>query len=411
MRAHIRLRTLFINHSPVEGSGSGSYTRAMAEHLAERGVESFVLTPGAEASEYREGRTTYRTVTLNGLGGGAFPTFTGHPASPLTYRDLNGAQIEEYRRIISRAIADAAADCRADVIHAQHLFLLPPLARRTGLPVVTTCHGSELHFCRTAGVVDWPGVLAEAVRSSSRVVMVSEYVAGLARSSYEVPAEKTAVIHNGFDLRTFSPDVAASTPPPQGLEGLRVARGLVAGVGRLVAYKRFDVLLRALRLMQDESGADSPGAVIVGDGPERESLTRLAAELGLRNTLFLGFRTQAEVANIFARADLTVVPSREEPFGLVALESMACGTPVVASASGGLPEFVDGNVGVLVEGWEPRTWAEAVASELRGGAKERKRDKAVRRASEFTWERAAQKLIEVYRAALGRPGGGVSDGL
>lgn len=370
----------------------------MAEHLAERGVESFVLTPGATAGEHREGKTTYRTVTLNGLGGGAFPTFTGHPASPLTYRDLTGAQIEEYRRLISRAMADAAADHRADIIHVQHLFLLPPLARRTGLPVVTTCHGSELHFCRSAGVVDWPEVLDGAVRNSSRVVMVSEYVAGLARGSYEVPAEKTAVIHNGFDRRVFFPE-AAGAPPPE-LEPLRGGRRLVAGVGRLVGYKRFDVLLRAVKLVQDESGADSLGAVIVGDGPERESLMRLAEELGLRATLFLGFRTQAEVARIFAHADLTVVPSRDEPFGLVALESMACGTPVVASASGGLREFVDDNVGLLVEGWEPQTWARAIASELRGGAREGKRAEAVRRASGYTWERASEKLVEVYRAAL-----------
>ena len=89
--------------------------------------------------------------------------------------------------------------------------------------------------------------------------------------------------------------------------------------------------------------------VIAGDGEERESLSELHKQLGLRNTFFLGNQKQDELRRLYNAADVFVMPSRREPFGLVALEAMACGRPVLATRSGGMPEYLAGSQAVLVE--------------------------------------------------------------
>jgi glycosyltransferase involved in cell wall biosynthesis len=98
-----------------------------------------------------------------------------------------------------------------------------------------------------------------------------------------------------------------------------------------------------------------------------------------------------------------VVPSREEPFGLSAIEAMACGAPVVASRVGGLPEHVDDSVGRLVTPDSPGELAHAVAEELRSGGRKVKGAAAAERAGRHTWREHTERLLEIYaEAAAGR---------
>ena len=105
---------------------------------------------------------------------------------------------------------------------------------------------------------------------------------------------------------------------------------------------------------------------------------------------------RAELATYYRAADVTAVPSYNESFGLVALESLACGTPVVAAAVGGLPSAV-GEAGILVEGHDPEVWAGALARALRQPPDPRA---ARRQASRFSWDRTTAGLLRSYRDAL-----------
>jgi glycosyltransferase involved in cell wall biosynthesis len=208
--------------------------------------------------------------------------------------------------------------------------------------------------------------------SSAREV---ERLAGLPRGSVRT-------IHNGL---------APVDPVARRGDG-----ALLGAAGRFVPQKGFDVLLRALAELPQAS------LLLVGDGPERPRLERLVDELELRDRVELtGWRPDA--ARLLAAVDAVVVPSRAEPFGLVALEALSAGVPVVASDVDGLAEVVtDGETGLLVPPDDPRPLAEAIARvlvdrDLSRSLGERGREVA---RTTFSRERMTGAFEELYRAVL-----------
>jgi D-inositol-3-phosphate glycosyltransferase len=181
-------------------------------------------------------------------------------------------------------------------------------------------------------------------------------------------------------------------------------------VGRIQPLKAPDVLLRAASTMvaRDPSLRDRLRVVVVG-GPsgtglaEPEHQQKLAGALGIADlTRFERPVHQARLADYYRAADLTVVPSYTESFGLVAVESQACGTPVVAAGVGGLRTAVaDGVSGMLVAGHDPHDYAAAIAGLLRDNDRRAELARgAVRHASRFGWEVTADRMLEVYADAM-----------
>jgi D-inositol-3-phosphate glycosyltransferase len=161
-------------------------------------------------------------------------------------------------------------------------------------------------------------------------------------------------------------------------------------------------------LLQDEPSLAGRLQVVILGGPSGSGLARPHYLESLRDDLELHDIVQFHppaardvVAEYYRAADLTVVPSYNESFGLVALESQACGTPVVAAAVGGLPTAVADDVsGVLVDGHDPQHWAKVLADLLRSPAQlERLADGAPAHAARFSWDRTADGLLVAYREA------------
>jgi len=133
-------------------------------------------------------------------------------------------------------------------------------------------------------------------------------------------------------------------------------------VGRLVTRKGIDIALKALQRLHERGIYET--LTICGDGPEREGLEQMARQLGVEQQVqFEGWMSPEELAERYARSTLAVIPSRKEPFGIVALEAIASGCPVVASKVGGLPEAV-GECGLLVEPETPAAMADAIETAL-----------------------------------------------
>lgn len=171
----------------------------------------------------------------------------------------------------------------------------------------------------------------------------------------------------------------------------------VLAVGRVVRRKGFDLLLRAWA----SACARWPdtGLVIGGIGPELGALGALAEELGIRHRVhFAGLMSRDQVAAAMEQADVVVMPSRVEAFGLVALEAWRAGTPVIVSACGGAPEFVEHDVtGLVVDPNDTRKLAAAINRLLeRGDLREELSAEAGRRLADFEWSRVAERYERAY---------------
>lgn len=226
------------------------------------------------------------------------------------------------------------------------------------------------------------------VAQADRVLVTSGYCAGVAKREYGVPSRKIAVVPEPIDLAEWEARFVRARPRPED-------RPTVLCVARMYPRKRMQDLLRAARHLRDR--LPDVQVRIVGSGPESRRLGQLHAELGLADTvLFLGEVLRTQLAGEYANADCFCLPSVQEGFGIVLLEAMAAGLPVVACRAAAVPEVVpDGVAGVLVEPRNPERLADAL-EELLTDPRRRKEygEAGRRRAAEFDTARVAQRFLE-----------------
>lgn len=246
-------------------------------------------------------------------------------------------------------------------------------------------------------------------RRADQVVVLSPAFKRILVETYRVSPWSVTVIPPGVDLTAFHP----ASPPDR--EEIRRRLGAAGGaavvltVRRLVPRMGIDVLLSAWMRVQQDSVAlgEKPLLLVGGTGPERDRLATLAADLGICDTVrFLGALTEGELLAYYQAADLTVVPSIAlEGFGLVALESLACGTPVIASSVGGLPEALMGLDGtLLVPPGDPEALAERLSAAISGTRPAPDRFRCRLHAEAFSWPKVAEATRGIYRSAGGEQG-------
>lgn len=306
---------------------------------------------------------------------------------------------------LTRAALRVASQVRPEVVHA-HDWLVAhaatTLKHHLGVPLVATIHATEAG--RHQGWL--PGELNRSIHrvewwltyEARRVITCSEYMRWEVTRLFELPAEKVDAVANGVDLPQW-------TPRKADIARARAEYGegpLLVFCGRLVYEKGVHDLLAALpRLRRRHPGLR---LVIAGDGPHRSELQAQARRRRLgRSVVWAGFRTRDELAALVAAADCVVVPSIYEPFGMVALEGMAAGTPVIASDTGGLREIVvDGVTGVRFTPGNVSGLANAVSGVLTDEVLSRRLARAARTvvASDHSWPTIADRTVDVYRLAI-----------
>jgi alpha-maltose-1-phosphate synthase len=220
-----------------------------------------------------------------------------------------------------------------------------------------------------------------------------------------VPADRVHVIHNGIDAVQYAPDRNRDVLDRYGIEPDRPS---VVFVGRVTRQKGLQVLLRAAELLDPE--AQLVLCAGQADTPElQETVSALVDHLRATRSGVVwlpGMLEKAEVIQILSHATVFACPSLYEPLGIVNLEAMACGTAVVASAVGGIPEVVaDATTGLLVPPDDERALAEAINSLIANPAKAaelgaRGRARAV---AEFSWDSIAAQTAALYHSLLDKP--------
>jgi glycosyltransferase involved in cell wall biosynthesis len=278
-----------------------------------------------------------------------------------------------------------------DLVHvpATYPFTTPAIlraARRRGIPAVLDFHfepdpGTRFGRAAAAAYRHWG---PRSYPLASLALVRSRAYAAQAPSLARVPPERLRVLPNGVDAKQFQP------------HGPRRAGSYVLVVGRLVPYKGVEVLIRAMAKLRG-----APPLTIVGDGPLRPQLEGLALRMGVQ-AAFLGRVPDEELPALYRGAALTVLPSvnRQEAFGIALVESMACGTPVVASDLPGVAEVARLG-GLLARPGDADALALALVQALQPGAVPRGEPLAERVKARYAWPALGDALLSYYAEALG----------
>ena len=217
---------------------------------------------------------------------------------------------------------------------------------------------------------------------------------------YHPAKDKVIIVPNGFDDDIFKIKDEKKEDVLKRLGTDYIADKIVSFVGKFTDFKGIDILIKAVKIVN--KSIPNVGFYLAGNGGLRTDMENLANDLNLKNVIFLGHQTQENVASLYSIANLSVVPSRIEPFGLVAIEALACGTPVVATNAGGLPDFINKDVGALVEMNNPNALAEAIIEELNNQTKLTKGKYAQKYAIEnYSWNANLKNVVDLYQKILG----------
>lgn len=324
------------------------------------------------------------------------------PVAPVHKNDLY-----QYLSAFTRQIeAFAVQEGRTyDLLHS-HYWLsgvaAQRLARRWRVPHVTMFH-TLAHLKQLANPAETEPTLRlemerHLIQHADRIIAATLDEQMQIIRHCGATSSQVEVIPCGVDLRRFVPH---DRQEARAQLGWQEDRPVLLFVGRLDPFKGPDVLLRAAALMQEEARVVIVGGNVSRDA-ELDNLRSLARELGIhRRVDFLGARPQAELPLIYSAADVTVVPSYHESFGMAAVESLACGTPVVATRAGGLMTVIrHGETGYLVPR-SPGFFAERLDSLLSDPATLRTMSSAARFSIlRYSWQSVATLMSEVYDDVL-----------
>lgn len=361
-----RIAMLSLHTSPLaplggrETGGMNVYVLEVARGLAALGVAVDVFTrrtseAGPEVEEFAPGA---RLVQV-----------TAGPAERLEKEDLLPYVEPFVQRVEAFRVREGLS---YEAIYSHYWLSVAAgdrLAARWGVPHAAMFHTlGDVKLRARASESERPERLEaerRLVHRLDRIVAATEHERQLLRQIFRVDAGKVAVIPLGVDLGMFTPRPQARARARLGLDPVR---RFVLAVGRIEPLKGLDILIRAIGELQSRVPVDL--LIIGGDERAASEIARLqaiAAEVGAGDAVrFLGPKPHETLADWYAAADVVAVPSFYESFGLVAVEAMACGTPVVASRVGGLAStVVDGRTGYLVPWRCPEPFAERIELLLR----------------------------------------------
>jgi D-inositol-3-phosphate glycosyltransferase len=409
-----KIATLMVHSSPLDQAGIGDaggmnvYVVETAKKMAQAGVSVDIFTRAnhpdlPESVEIADGVNVKHLVAgpFEGLSKEELPSQLG----ALTSAFMN------YQKQLPNDYYS--------LLHS-HYWISGQLgwmvSERTGIPLIHTMHTMAKVKNLNLAIDEKPEPQIRAigeeqvVKASTGLIANTDAEAASLVSLYDACPDNVFVVAPGVDLQTFSPGIGKAAARVK----LNIAPDaiMLTFVGRIQPHKGPDVLLRAVAEMVSHSPhLRAKLAVVIMGGAsgsglnELEKLKTLAKFLKIEDiTHFLDPVSRETLPDWYRASDLVCVPSYSESFGLVALEAQACGTPVVATAVGGLRTAIsDGISGSLVDGHDPKAWS-AVISRLIAEPQRRLLLSmgAVEHASHFGWENTARKTLDVYDWALSK---------
>jgi glycogen(starch) synthase len=392
----MRVLHLSWEYPPVVYGGLGRHVHALAEAQAAAGHDVVVVTQHPGTAD----------VALDEILNGVRVVRVPQDSPEIPFHEQFLAWVLALNHAMTRASYALGRTWRPEVVHA-HDWLVghaaANLRQAFEVPVVATMHATEAG--RHQGWL--PTQLSKSIHTlewwltfeARRVIACSQHMRWEVERLFELPPDKVDVILNGIDLGEWT------TTPEQVAEARAQHAGdgpMVLFSGRLEWEKGVHTLLDAMPRLRRRF----PGLrlVVVGKGSQAEALAAQAKRLRIaRSVEFTGWLTEEQLRAVSAAADVAVVPSVYEPFGLVALEAAALGTPLVVADTGGLAETVrHGETGLVFPPLDAAGLADAVTEVLRSDVLARRVVRQAREvlARDHSWPVLAASTVETYRRAV-----------
>ncbi|MGH7825144.1 MAG: glycosyltransferase family 4 protein [Candidatus Binatia bacterium] len=339
--------------------------------LKERGFEIVVVTPRNDpelpAEEQYHGIRVYR-----------LPFFSA--GQNIQHLITLRQKVIDIKRALAPQLIHINAVGLSDFFHLTTANAYPA-------PLLVTLHDEKLHDDIVDPEVGDDRLLGRTLRSADWVSCVSESLLAEVRRLIPELRPRSSVVHNGLEIPDLAPLPLPQNPPR------------LLCLGRLVRRKGFDLALAAFAIIARRFLRAR--LVIAGDGPERAALERQAVALDIKDRIeFVGWLEPSMVSELLNTATIVVMPSRREPFGLVALEAALMARPIVATRVGGIAEIVEhGKTGLLVENEHASGLAEAISRLLEHPeiAVDMGRAARQRTINKFGWKRCVDGYEALYR--------------
>lgn len=388
---------------PMNTGGLGTACYGLTKGLSQNGVDIVLVLPQAAAEPDRHGFLKIRRANVASVKVKLVESAMAAYMNPSQYeqhmlkmkgiKPIYGSNLfEEVERFAQQA-ALIAKEEQFDIIHAHDWMTYGAgiaAKRASGKPLVVHVHATE--FDRTGGMGANEHVYQaemEGMRQADAVIAVSGYTKQKIIEHYSIPESKIKVVHNAID-RDDIPEVCIEKNP---------AQKTVLYLGRITLQKGPDYFIEAAKKALESD--PNIRFIIAGSGDMELSMIEKAAGLGIgHNVLFAGYLKDEELHRAYRMADLYVMPSVSEPFGITPLEAVMNKTPVIISKQSGVKEVLKHSL--QVDFWDIDQMANKMVAALRYKEMHSELQKnSYDEVSRLSWSRSAQKCVDVYSSVLG----------
>ena len=425
-------RVLFVHGQLPGETGSGVYLQQITKEATRQGIEMYVLSAGYKPLDSSDingvpdgriftclftpaGNTPHESAVKTPISGMSVVM----PYPVIAYRDRTDDELLDLLTVFGSKIAELVTRLQPDVIHVDHLWFLNGLARLVApwIPLVASAHGTANKL-----IIDTPRfreLMVPCVSSADHVCAISPESVHECNNVFEIPQECISIEGYGYEPELFN---YQSIDGQQVLKDIldceaRNSSHLAISVGKFVDWKGFKELTMAIGHLR-ERGFDIMGIIIgEGDLDSRTELEAFIASKSLTNRVFLPGKVDRTVLpDIYRAADVYVLPSHIEPYGLVLMEALACGTPAVSGNVGGPPSYVpptltDEGLVVLVDPIKltpagealpadravyARNLADGMESILKMGIDSKDRIRIAAAMKSLSWRRLVESLSKIY---------------
>lgn len=385
------VRNLIVTAFPVHGAGSGALVTTQAISYVKNGYPVAIITANNRDDFPKVDGVKYHVVPFSSEKEGAeklegaadfnYLMFTTHTESTATFWNSSLEQIKQYEGMFRNAIKEEIEEFKPTFIHAQHNWISSSIATEFDLPVVLTIHGTDLMgYERSKSEMrdikeqleskevsdeDKKGLKEKyekykifinhsinSAKNSNKIIVISEAQKQKFEELFPFAKDKVELVKNGYNPEVFYVEENVDKEEVfSKLTSDRAENGkidtdfdkMVLFVGKFAGFKGIDVMLDAAKDYEEkmEEKGQKVLTVLVGTGSLEKDLKEQAEKLQLKNTHFVGLQNHDTIRNLQNLADVSLIPSRDEPFGLVVIEGTACGHPVIATNGGGIPDILN----------------------------------------------------------------------